>query len=91
MTLHAFPHHGADLVAKLTAARLHCDDRAELILWMVDFMRRFQAAQDRFDATASLVEYCGLLHLDDGVWLDDLQSEWARLRLALRLARSARR
>ena len=85
MTVHAKPN-GADLVAKLIATRHHCDDRTELLLWMIDFMQRLRAAQDRFETDASLVEYAGRLEFDSGWWLDDLQQEWRRLRLALRIA-----
>ncbi len=103
MTVHATPlgaigaqpfgaePSGAALGAKLTAARHHCDDRTELLLWLIDFMQRVAAARDDLDATANLVVYAGRLELGPSYFLDDLKTEWARLRLALRLARSARR
>jgi hypothetical protein len=88
MTVRALP---SDLVAKLRASRHHCDNRTELLLWLLDFMQRVRDARDEFDATADLVEYAGRLEIGPSYYLDELQTEWARLRLALRLARSERK
>ena len=80
MTVHATPlgaigaqpfgaePSGAALGAKLTAARHHCDDRTELLLWLLDFMRRIHARRDRFETDASFVEYAGRLEFNSGVW-----------------------